>query len=279
MKRPIRDATPDECARLWPAIRAERLMASLDELLVYRDAGPWRVRVTHRGEAALLGRWREHLDVLAIRSVWASSEKRVGEFADDARELARVHGFSRVLSPLLPEPLLRPYWQSEFATLQTVVAIQGRLEAIAHADLPPGIAIREGGAADLDALAGIDARCFEDFWRYGAGDLVTPLGCERAAVAMTEDCHVIGYTLATVGGSSAMLSRMCVAPEARRRGVGAALLAEVARWATREGALTLALCTQESNLAARALYARCGLSEIAERYAVLLADAVGRGSP
>jgi GNAT superfamily N-acetyltransferase len=71
---------------------------------------------------------------------------------------------------------------------------------------------------------------------------------------------------------SATLSRLATAPHARRCGIGRALLSETARWATDNGAVTLALCTQEENAESRSLYAATGLSEVPERFALAARD-------
>ena len=108
MSLPIHAATAEEVARLWPAVSADHLFVDQAAFCDYYAQAPWHVRVTRRGEAALLGVWREHLDVLAMRAVW-SAERSVPDFVADAMEAARVHGFGRLLSPLLPQVLLGGY--------------------------------------------------------------------------------------------------------------------------------------------------------------------------
>lgn len=51
---------------------------------------------------------------------------------------------------------------------------------------------------------------------------------------------------------------MWVAPEARRRGIGAALLEALGRWAADDGAATVSLWVVEGNEAASELYGRAG---------------------
>jgi len=81
---------------------------------------------------------------------------------------------------------------------------------------------------------------------------------------------VLGYTLCTVSRGAGVLVRLAVARGARRCGVGSALLADAARYVERAGAITLTLCTQETNEASRALYARAGMTEVEERYVLAL---------
>ena len=266
-----RTATADECDQLWPAVSSERLMDSPEELRAYWEDGPWRVRVMGRGEAALLGVWRLHLDVLAIRGTWASAS-HVPTFAHDAIEMARCHGFGRVLSPLLPAGLLGGYREVGMEDVSRIVAIQGIPDRMGVAAPQPGLALRGALPGDVDVLARLDAACFDDFWRYGAKDLAELISRERCMLAETTDGEIIGYTLATATGSSAVLSRLCTAPHARRAGIGSFLLSDVGVWCRERHASTIALCTQEENAASRALYSSAGLVEIAERYAFAMRE-------
>ena len=267
----IRTATAEERERLWPVVSADHLFASRREYLAFCDEAPWRLRLAEKGEAALLGPWREHLRVLAMRSVWCA-ERAVPDFVMDALELAAAHGFTSVLSPLLPDVLLRGYLAAGMRIRQHIVAIQGHPELMLPADAPLGVEIREGSRADLAAVAKLDAECFDAFWGYAPCELEKLLATERLAVARARGGAIIGYTLATVSRGAATLSRLAVAEHARRAGVARALLAESAAWALSQGAVTFALCTQEENSASRALYASAGLAEIDERYAMAVID-------
>jgi ribosomal protein S18 acetylase RimI-like enzyme len=78
-------------------------------------------------------------------------------------------------------------------------------------------------------------------WREGEADL----GMVRG---VTHDCDPeAGYLIS-----------MWVAPEARLRGIGAALVDEVIEWARRRGFRRLVLDVGESNVGARALYENRG---------------------
>lgn len=265
-------ATAEECDAIWPAIRADRLMESVEQLRAYQMSGSWRVRVTRRGEASLLGAWRAHLDVLAMRGVWCA-ERHVASFAQDAAEVARERGFAQVLSPLLPRELLAGYGRAGMSVFAPIVAIQGLSHAIRSADPPVGVTLRRGELVDAEQVALLDKACFDEFWRYGASEIADLLGHERMVVAQTGEGELIGYTLATASRGAATLGRLCTAPSARCQGIGRALLSEVAAWSVREGASTLSLCTQEENAASRSLYAAAGLRELDVPYAFAMRQA------
>jgi hypothetical protein len=57
-----------------PAVRA-RLVEDRAELVAIAESEPWRVRVTEKGEAAFLARWREHLDYCAVLGLWCSPRR------------------------------------------------------------------------------------------------------------------------------------------------------------------------------------------------------------
>lgn len=65
-------------------------------------------------------------------------------------------------------------------------------------------------------------------------------------------------------GDAVELSSMWVAPSARGRGVGAALVGEIERWARSIGARALHLCVAEDNVQAAALYQRLGFEYTGE---------------
>jgi len=269
-------ATAEECDRIWPAAKSERLFESVEELRAYREGAPWRVRVTNRGEASVLGVWREHLDVLAMRGVWCA-ERHVAAFVADARVVACEQGQRRVMSPLLPVSVLGRYLAGGMRISQRIVAIQGMPDLVLPAGPPVGVGLRLGSEADIPALVDVDEACFDDFWRYGASELAEMRKHERLVVAHTDDGELIGYTLATVSRGAATLGRLGVAPSARRCGLARTLVADVAAWSVRAGASTLTLCTQEENSASRALYASMGLHEIEDRYAFAMVDACEEG--
>ena len=90
-----------------------------------------------------------------------------------------------------------------------------------------------------------------------AGLLAMP-GCFALAEAE-------GLVLARVAADEAELLTIGVLPQARRRGVGLALLRAAAGEAARLGAIRLFLEVATRNAPARALYAQAGLVEVGRR--------------
>lgn len=272
--RELRAATSEQAYELWPAARAARLFASREEFTAFRLAEPWRVRATERGEGAVVSAWRNHLEVLAIRGLWAG-RRRMGVLAAEIVAVGADHGFTSVLSPLVNEAALEPYLEHGFRVTERLVVLQGLVEDILPAAMPGPVAFREAGPDDIESLAAIDAWCFDTFWGYRRPELCEALATERVVLAVDDAGDTVGYATCSDHGGSVTLGRLAVTPAARRRGVGLALLRDCARWATERDAFALTLCTQERNEQSRALYAAAGMHELPERYALAVRDSRG----
>ena len=256
-----REATAADLPWVAPAALHAHLVADTGELVVIAESEPWRVRVTGRGEAAFLGRWREHLDVLAVLGLWCAPA-RVPLLVADLIEVARAQGFGRLLGPLVPESQVGPYLHAGLRVVERVDIL--RLERpvrVAVTPPPAGVTIRDAGPADLDAIARIDRASFPAFWHYDDAQIARLLSTGRGAVAEGEG-HVIGYTLATVSGGESSLGRLAVTPPDRRHGVGTALASEAVAWLAGHGARTVTLSTQSDNEASRRLYGRLGFRRL-----------------
>jgi RimJ/RimL family protein N-acetyltransferase len=90
-------------------------------------------------------------------------------------------------------------------------------------------------------------------------------GDEQATLVAVQEGRVVGHL--HVAREDSPVTRhvaslgMAVAPDWRRRGVGAALLAEAIRWGRSVGVEKLALSVYPDNHAARALYAKFGFQD------------------
>lgn len=109
------------------------------------------------------------------------------------------------------------------------------------------------------------AGSFEDWCDY-VDALTRRPGCgvfsPESSVVVREAGEMLGVLLVTsVGPTTAHLAQMAVAPAARARGLGAELLAEAARRASRHlRATRLSLLVSDANQSACRLYARAGFS-------------------
>ncbi len=117
--------------------------------------------------------------------------------------------------------------------------------------------LRFADEADAAALENVHARAFDSSW--SAADIARLMRIMGGFAVVAEDEQgVCGFILTrTVGGEGEILT-LAVAPWARRKGVGAALVEASAAEAARRGASALFLEVAADNPDALGLYARAG---------------------
>jgi len=270
----MRIATTADLAWIEPAALQAHIIDAPGDLVAVLEADPWRVRVSGRGEAALLDRWREHTNECAILGLW-SAPRRVPPLVADIEALAAEMGFDRLIAPLVPEEAARPYLNAGLHVVERVAIMRRELRGWRP---PPerdrslsGVAVRLASEADIERLVALDAICFDDFWRYDGRILARLARIGRILVA-EEEGLLIGYTLATAYGVDGSLGRLAVQPRARRRGVGRLLAEEAMVWLASLDVRSVVLSTQEHNDPSQSLYRSLGFVEVPGR---LLACASG----
>ena len=115
--------------------------------------------------------------------------------------------------------------------------------------------------SDTAALAALHAACCPDAWDAAA---ITALLATPGTFAFAPHD---GFVLARVAGDEAEILTLAVAPPARGRGLGRALLQAVIRGAAERGAASLFLEVGADNPAALALYAGLGFTKVGMRKA------------
>ncbi|MEJ6789390.1 GNAT family N-acetyltransferase [Brevundimonas sp. BR2-1] len=108
-------------------------------------------------------------------------------------------------------------------------------------------------------LAALHAEAFDAPWDAAAFDSL--LGQVGVHLAESPD----GFILMRTAADEAEILTLAVRPGARRRGLGAELVARGAAEAVARGATRLFLEVADDNAAARALYARAGFAEAGRR--------------
>jgi ribosomal-protein-alanine N-acetyltransferase len=119
-------------------------------------------------------------------------------------------------------------------------------------------------ASDAARLAALHARAFDKPW--SAAELARLLDNDTAfAVMANHNGAEAGFALGWAAAGEAELLTVAVAPEARRQGVGAALVTAMGVTALVRGAASMHLEVAENNAPARALYIKLGYEEAGRR--------------
>jgi ribosomal-protein-alanine N-acetyltransferase len=266
----LHDATPDQVTQLARTLTAAHVFSGTDELERTAESEPWRIQVNERGDVAVLGTWRDHLPYLALEAFWCPAS-RSAQVIGQIRHIASARGFTDVVSPPTPVEDMH-FYESAGMQVHTLVATYRRVEPLTG-DLPAGqgVSLRQAEERDVTALVDVDARCFEPFWRYDLRHLERFYASARLALAERAG-EVVGYTLCTLNGDEGLLGRVCVVPEARRCGIGSALVRDAVRYVHERDGHSLVLSTQTDNLGAQALYRNERFRDTGRRYAFLCFD-------
>lgn len=122
--------------------------------------------------------------------------------------------------------------------------------------------LREAAAADAPALAALHAAAFPPGETWGP-DAIALMLAMPGAFGLWREAE--GFVLARAAAGEAEILTLAVVPAARRRGLGAALLAAAMAAARARGAEAMFLEVAEGNAAARALYRSFGFAEVGRR--------------
>ena len=147
----------------------------------------------------------------------------------------------------------------------SVVSEGGRKEAELKVRFNPfiyklDVSVAPGAALDPRLILGtavlvaaIERRVFSDAWpeAFFHSELAQGTAWARAAEL---DGALAGYLLASLAGGTGHVGNLAVAPEARRRGVARALLADLFARARASGVKRVTLEVRAANFAAQALY-------------------------
>lgn len=127
-----------------------------------------------------------------------------------------------------------------------------------------GLTIRTAGPEDAVALAGMHASAFADAWSAASIEKLAggPGGYSLIASDSGSD---VGFALLHVVPPEAEVLSIGVRPEARRAGIGRALLKKAARDLAERGVVTMFLDVAADNDPAIALYRSLGFGDISRR--------------
>ena len=144
----------------------------------------------------------------------------------------------------------------------------------------PAASVRRAEVSDCDILADIHSASFKRGWSGAEFESLLVQDGTHALIAFHRNAFgmrtAAGFNLFRLVEDEAEILSIAVAPHYRRRGVGRLLLEEALRQLYRDGASTVHLEVEDSNLPAITLYRRLEFRESARREGYY---AEGRQSP
>jgi ribosomal-protein-alanine N-acetyltransferase len=125
--------------------------------------------------------------------------------------------------------------------------------------------VRRATPADLAAVSVIERSSFGDPWSLAA--LLAELESDalRLSLVAEREGLVCGYLMAWFVADQLHVLNIATAPQARRQGVGTALLREAAQLAREQGLVDVTLEVRRGNAQARSFYRGHGLREVGVR--------------
>ena len=114
-----------------------------------------------------------------------------------------------------------------------------------------------------EALAAVHARAFDKPWTET--EIRKLLENPAVFALVSRDQAIDGFVMGWAAAGDAEILTVAVIPEARRKGVGAALITSAGVAALVRGAASMFLEVSETNDAARALYTKLGFAEAGRR--------------
>ena len=264
LREAARPPPPRSAIGCWPAVARRAPLRPPEELRAYCAAGPWRVRVADRGEAALLGVWRSTSTCsrcAASGAPSATSPPSSTTRADCARAWLRPACSLRCCPSTFSARTARA-GMSAPASDHRDPGHPRRMSL--RPTRPAECRLRAGLAATISRrLPLLDAAVLRRVLALRAEELLGAVSARSAcAVAETARGELIGYTLATVSRGAATLARLVHAPACAPTGVGRALVSEVARGRTRPVPRRSRCARRRRTPPSRALYAAAGLVEV-----------------
>lgn len=225
----------------------------------------------HRG--LNVARWHGEADVVVVTPRIDQPPPGVEEVALQMHHLA-ITGVRRILTGALHTHELGPFLANGFSTHEHLVLLRHDLDPSSS---PPagGPRIRRAWRRDHADVLLLDNRAFDQFWALdeaGLNDAVAATPITRFRVASGRRGGLVGYAVTGRAGDQGYLQRLAVDPDRQRHGTATALVADSLAWLRRNGARAAVVNTQDANLAALALYERCGFTVEPSGLTVLARD-------
>jgi ribosomal protein S18 acetylase RimI-like enzyme len=184
---------------------------------------------------------------------------------------AQMAGYEEMLTSAVGPAEEEPFVEARFT-----VRARLHLLSCAVADEPPApqVTVTRVTRRERPDVLALDNAAFAPFWRLGTVGLrdalhATPIRQFRATHGGPDEPVLTGYAITGLASGHGYLQRVAVHPDARRRGLGRALVADAMGWLWRNGATRAYVNTQLDNTRALALYQSFGFELLPTGLSVL----------
>jgi ribosomal-protein-alanine N-acetyltransferase len=220
---------------------------------------------THSLGWARVSSWRGHTEIAQIVPMEGRPPSRT-ELDRDLDRLRRSGRVKVVTSALTTADAL-PFIDAGFEVKERLHLLEHRLgEALSPpADRSSACELRRAWRSDRPAVLALDGLAFDESWRMDGDDLGEALRATPAVrfrVGETPGRALGAYAITGRAGRRGYVQRLAVHPDARRRGLGRALVTDALRWLRRYDVHRALVNTQWQNEAALALYESCGFRHL-----------------
>lgn len=208
-------------------------------------------------ERARTGPWRGDSEV-ALLSPLPEAPALSAAFIRKCLAVLDGRGYRRVVTGALSPSEQGAFLDAGFAVAEELHLLSHTLEGLAPR---PRVEQRRGRAEDHPAVLGVDNTSFTPFWRLdalGLDDTLRATPRTRFRVSVAAEDRITGYAIVGRAGRRGYVQRLAVAPDARQRGLGGALVLDGLWWLRRWRVTSALVNTQLGNEAALALYLRLG---------------------
>jgi len=189
--------------------------------------------------------------------LWATAQKSIGR-----------QGGATVALIAMQQWLIDLLVRNKFTHQQDILMLEWKDKVVPRIFPVNGINLHLMTAADLPAVAELDANAFMPLWQNPLAALEKALPQATMATVAEDSRGLVGYQISTANPFGAHLARLAVRSDAQQHGLGTLIVTDLLQRLNRKGVGRLTVNTQSDNHASLALYKKMGFVQTGERFPV-----------